>query len=145
MAGDFLLAHLISKDDHLMRNWSEGLASQPGTLADTAGTILALYQLYEIDFSPKYYKGMLMLFRAMQTDFASDGVFYDDAAKHVPHMILQPSNLQDNVTPIGNALACHVHWLLYQLETAPSHRESLTAMLRNLGDMMTEHPHSFGY
>lgn len=144
-AGNFILNNLITADGYLMRNWNEDVASQPGTLADYAGTILALRQLYEIDFSPKYYQNMLMIQQNLQTAFSTEGPFYTDTAQNVPHLILQPSNLQDSVTPSGNALACHVHWLLYQLSADITHFDRVTDMLNNLGKMVTQHPHSFGY
>ena len=144
-AGNFILENLLIQDGHLKRNWSHGLASQPATLADYAGTILALHQLYEINFSPKYYETMRIIYQNMHTTFASDSPFYYDTGKNVPHLILQPSNLQENVAPSGNALACHAHWLLYQFESVSSHLGRLTAMLKNLGDWITAHPHRFGY
>jgi uncharacterized protein YyaL (SSP411 family) len=144
-AGHFILEHLNTEDGHLKRNWSQGQASQPGTLADYAGTILTLHQLYEINFSPKLYEAMQTISQSMQTAFASGAIFYNDTAQDVPHLILQPSSLQDSVTPSGNAMACHSHWLLYQFEGAPKHNQRITDMLLNLGEMMTEHPHSFGY
>ena len=144
-AGDFILKNLISENGHIMRNWNEGFANQPGTLSDIAGTILAFYQLYELSLSPKYYQALKKLHQSMHSDFSTEGVFYNDVAKHVPNMVLRPSKLQDSVTPSGNALACHVHWLLYQLDMEPSHDEKMISMLRNIGDEVTEHPHSFGY
>jgi uncharacterized protein YyaL (SSP411 family) len=144
-ASNFILENLNTEDGHLMRNWSQGQASQPGTLADYAGTILALHQLYEIDFSPKLYEVMQTISQTMQKTFESESVFYNDTAQDVPHLILQPSNLQDSVTPSGNAMACHSHWLLYQFENTPKHKQHFIDMLLNLGEMITEHPHSFGY
>ena len=144
-AGSFILENLLTQDNHLRRIWSQDQASQPGTLADYAGTILALHQLYETNFSPKIYETMRMIYQNMQTTFTSDSQFFYDTGKNVPHLILQPSNLQDSVTPSGNALACHAHWLLYQFESVSSYLERLTAMLKNLGDRITAHPHSFGY
>ncbi len=144
-AGNFILNNLITADGHLMRNWNEDVASQPGTLADYAGTILALHQLYEIDFSPNYYQTMLIIHHRMVDSFTNNGEYYNDAAHDVPHLILKPSNLQDSVTPSGNVMACQVHWLLYQLGADITHFDRVTDMLNNLEKMVTQHPHSFGY
>lgn len=145
VASSFILENLVTKDGYLMRNWSQGVASQPGTLADYAATILALHQLYEIDFSPKYYQTMLMMHHKMVDSFANNSEFYIDAAHDVPHLILKPSNLQDSVTPSGNAMACHVQWLLFQLGADTADHDRVMKMLSKLGEMMTGHPHSFGY
>ena len=145
LAIDFLLTNLITEDGFILRSWNQGRSNQPGALEDYAALILALYQVYEINFEAEIYRKMLSFYQKMQTVFLSDGALYDDASQHVPHLILRPRNIQDNATPSGNALACHVHWLLDQLEGFPGHAKNWNTALSQLSEVIQQYPTSFGY
>jgi uncharacterized protein YyaL (SSP411 family) len=142
---DFILKNLIMQDGRIMRTWNQGKANHRGTLEDYAGLILALHQLYEVDFSVETFRKMLTIYQNMQAAFSAENAMYNDTAQDVPHLILQPRNVQDNATPSGNALACHVHWLLNQLEGTPEHAEYISKALSRFSEMMQQHPTSFGY
>ncbi|MFN2237105.1 MAG: hypothetical protein ACK2U1_22990, partial [Anaerolineales bacterium] len=142
---DFLLENLIAQDGKILRAWSRGKSNQIGSLEDYAGLILALGQIYQVNFSPMHYKKMRTIYQKMEEMFSSEDLFYNDAAFDVPHLILQPRNLQDNVTPSGNALVCHVRWLIDQLEGFPEHAKNNHKILFKLSTIIQQFPLSFGY
>jgi hypothetical protein len=141
----FLLTHLQDKTGSLMRSWSQGKADNPGTLADYAGLILALHDIYEVDFSPSIYNKLREVFRRMCTEFSGDGHLYFDTQKSLSDLILRPRNLQDNAVPSGNALAAHAHWLVAQYEYDTQSQEQFINMVRMVYSQARNYPSGFGY
>jgi uncharacterized protein YyaL (SSP411 family) len=141
----FLINNLQLDNGRVFRSWSQGKASQPGTLADYAGVICALHGVYQIDFSPEYFQMMQSLFRILKDEFSSDQALYYDAASHVTNLIVRPRNLQDNAVPSGNSLTAHVHWLFSQYQHDSENEKTLQEMLANVRSMAQKYPTAFGY
>ncbi|MDF1520064.1 MAG: thioredoxin domain-containing protein [Brevefilum sp.] len=142
---NFLLTHLQDETGNLMRSWSQGKANNPGTLADYAGLILALHDIYEVDFSPSIFNKLREVFRRMCTEFSGDGHLYFDTQKSLSDLILRPRNLQDNAVPSGNALAAHAHWLVAQYEHDTQSQEQFLNMVKTAYSQAGDHPFGFGY
>jgi len=87
---NFLLTHLQDKTGSLMRSWSQGKSNNSGTLADYAGLILALHDIYEVDFSPSIYNKLREVFRRMCTEFSGDGHLYFDTQKSLSDLMNYP-------------------------------------------------------
>jgi len=141
----FLINNLRLENGRVFRSWSQGKASQPGTLADYAGLICALHAVFQIDFSPEYFQMMQSLFQTLKDEFSSDQALYYDAASLVSNLIIRPRNLQDNAVPSGNAFAAHVHWLFSQYQHGSENEETLQEMLANVRSMVQKYPTAFGY
>jgi uncharacterized protein len=144
-AADFILNELQTESGHLQRSWSQGKASQPGTLADFAGMILALHALYEVDFSPEVFEAMSCLHQVMQEEFSSEQSLYFDAGARVSDLIVRPQSLQDNAIPSGNALAAHTHWLFGNYEHNPADFDQLSKMIAVISPKLRQYPTSFGH
>lgn len=144
-AADFLLENLLTPDRNLYRIWCEGKPSQPGTLADYSGFIIALLSLYVIDFDPIFINYSQTIFELMKNNFSSQDDLYYDTAGHVTNLIVRPRNLQDNAIPSGNALAAHVHWMLSNYAHDTSFHDLTERMIRQAGKQINHYPTSFGY
>ncbi len=144
-AADFIQNNLILKDSQLLRSWREGTAGPRGTLEDYASMIIAFHALYEINFDEKYYKLMVELYGSMIKEFEAPHSLYFDSSNQVSDLIFRPQSLQDNATPSGNALAAHVHWLLFNMEDDYSQYEKFNAMAENINQNAMQYPTAFGY
>lgn len=141
----FILNEMAASSGNLSRVWHTGRANQPAALSDTAGLILALQASYEVDFSPQTFKTMRQLYARMHSDFTPETTFYFDSSGNTEHLIIRPKSLQDNALPSGNALAAHVHWLLWNLDDNQAHHERLNQMLLSVADQANRYPNHFGY
>ncbi len=140
----FIHEEIQTASGYLQRSWGAGRASQPATLSDYAGFILALHAMYEVDFDPKIFIKMKNLFRIMQNEFASSNGLYYDSAKSVTDLILRPISITDNAVPSGNALAGHVHWLFANYQESLDEIEKVSLMINIVAEKSTQFPTSFG-
>ena len=139
---DFLLTEL-NPQDSLKRSWRNGQAQHSAYLEDYAALILGLLALYQSDPDPWWFSSALQLCGEIQEHFQdSNGGFFDTRAD-LDHLITRPTDLQDNATPSGNALAATA---LLQLSTytGNSHWRSLAEMMLNsIQDTAAKYPTSF--
>jgi uncharacterized protein len=142
---DFIKHEMLQSSGELYRVWHEGEANHPATLSDTAGLILALHAIYEIDFSPETYKMMRSLQSQLSKQFTPDKTYYYDSAKNVEHLILRPKSLQDNARPSGNALAAHANWLGWNYEQDQTQLNQLDQMLQGISEQINHYPNHYGY
>jgi uncharacterized protein len=141
----FILNNLISTEGKLYRIWQNGKASQPATLADYAGLIIALNAVYKIAFDQHYFNYIRLLFENMQNNFGSQNALYFDAAEDVEDLIVRPRNLQDNAIPSGNAMAAYAHWLIANYDHDPAHTDRTQQMIAQVGKQASAYPTSFGF
>jgi uncharacterized protein YyaL (SSP411 family) len=141
----FILSNLISPEGKLYRTWQNGKASQPATLADYAGLIVALNAVYKIAFDQQYTNYIRLLFENMQNNFKSQDALYFDAAEDVEDLIVRPRNLQDNAIPSGNAMAAYAHWLIANYDHNPAHTDRTQQMIAKVGKLASTYPTSFGF
>jgi hypothetical protein len=101
----FLLSQLSSPDGRLQRSWRRGQARHLAFLEDYAALILGLLSLYQSDPDVQWYASAVRLAEELIAGFSnSKGGFYDTHAAHET-LLLRPSDVQDNATPSGSALA----------------------------------------
>ena len=108
---EFLLTELHIPG-RLKRSWREGQARQDAFLEDYGAMIVALLALYQSSPKLKWYQAALELAQEMITSYqSSDGSFYT-TRNDQEDIILRPKEIQDNVTPSGNALAAQAMAML---------------------------------
>jgi uncharacterized protein YyaL (SSP411 family) len=143
-AAGFIIKEIQTPSGHLYRSWGRGKPSQPATLSDYSGMILALHAMYEVDFEPETFINMKELFQIMQDEFASSEGLYFDTAESVTDLILRPISTNDNAIPSGNALAGHVHWIFANYQESPDDNEKVSEMLSHIAEKSQQFPTSFG-
>ncbi|NMC54356.1 MAG: thioredoxin domain-containing protein [Chloroflexi bacterium] len=140
----FLLENLVSSPQ-LYRSWRNGVAAQPAFLEDYAGLAVALFSLYQVDANPRWYQAAVELTRQCVDRFsAPDGGFYESPPAQ-EDLIAQMKNVQDNVTPSGNALASHAVLLAAQLDVQFPHQPEVLKLFNSLQPLMSRYPSAFAY
>lgn len=98
----FLLQHL--RQGYLYHSWYEGQPNSQTFLEDYASLIVALLELYQTDFDPKWYAPAKALTQEMLNLFGDGkGKLFDTLSSS--ELPFRPRQLEDNATPSGNALA----------------------------------------
>lgn len=140
----FLLDNLYPSQQ-LYRSWRNGAAAQPAFLEDYAGLAVALFSLYQVDANPRWYQSAVELTRQCVDRFAApDGGFYESPSAQ-EKLIAPIKNVQDNVTPSGNALAAHAVLLAAQLNSQFPHQPEILQIFNNLQSLISRYPSAFAY
>ncbi len=140
----FLLRELYPAG-RLLRAWRDGQARHNAYLEDHAGMILALLDLYQSDANPHWYAAAGQIAGDMLTHFRSpQGSFYDTRADQ-DQLITRPSEVQDNATPSGSALAASALLHLAAYDERADWRSLAEEMLAAMQDMTVQHPTAFGF
>lgn len=140
----FLLENLYSSPQ-LYRSWRNGAAAQPAFLEDYAGLAVALFSLYQMDANPRWYRSAVELTRQCVDRFAApDGGFYESPPAQ-ENLIAQMKNVQDNVTPSGNALAAHAVLLAAQMDAQFPHRPEVMKLFTSQQSLISRYPSAFAY
>lgn len=142
-AGAFLLDQMVDESGRLYRTHKDGRSKLNGYLEDYANLIDALLELYQSTFEEDWFAAARRLANAALTHFASDdGGFYDTSDDHEA-LIVRPRNLQDNVTPSGNAMMAKQLLRLAAYTAEPRYDEAAREVLRKLSDAMRQYPQAF--
>ena len=143
-SADFILTHLYT-DGGLHRSWRDGRVINEVFLEDYASIILALIDLYQVDYNVSWFSKAVLLFNEMRRKFEDPvGGFYD-VPSDSSLLIIKPKDLQDNATPSGNALACAVLLKMAALTGNPDY-SSLAEKALSIAAVQTKrYPHSFSY
>ncbi len=142
-SGEFLLTHMVADDGQLYRTHKNGRSKLNAYLEDYANLIDALLELYQTTFEARYFAEARRLAEVALARFKSaDGGFYDTSDDHEA-LIVRPRNLQDNVTPSGNAMMAK-QLLRLSAYTGEAHfDEAAREVLRKLSDAMRQYPQAF--
>src|SRR5271157_4976413 len=100
----FLLSEL-HPGDRLLRSWRAGQAKQDAFLEDYAALELAFLDLYQSDPNPHWFNSAVQMTREMIKNYGDDSGSFYNTRYDQEDIIVRPRDLQDNVTPSGNALA----------------------------------------
>ena len=142
-AGDFLLREMIDERGRLYRTHKDGRSKLNAYLEDYANLIDALLELYQSTFDEKWFvEARRLADIALQRFQASEGGFYDTSDDHEA-LIVRPRNLQDNVTPSGNAMMAKQLLRLAAYTGEYRYNESGRAVLQILTDAMGQYPQAF--
>ena len=141
--GDFLLDKLVDERGRLYRSHRAGRSKLNGYLDDYANLIDALLELYQSTFEERYFVEARRLADTVLAHFKSDdGGFYDTSDDHET-LIVRPRNLQDNVTPSGNAMMAKQLLRLAGYTGDERYEGTGRAVLRKLSDAMQQVPQAF--
>ena len=142
-AGEFLLSQMIDERGRLYRSHKDGRSKLNGYLEDYANLIDALVELYQSTFEEHWFVAARQLADVALTRFRSDdGGFYDTSDDHEA-LIVRPRNLQDNVTPSGNAMMAKQLLRLAAYTGEARYDEAGREVLRKLSDAMRQYPQAF--
>ena len=103
----------------------------------------ALLELYQSTFEEDWFAAARRLADVALSRFPSDdGGFYDTSDDHEA-LIVRPRNLQDNVTPSGNAMMAKQLLRLAAYTAEPRYDAAARGVLRKLSDAMRQYPQAF--
>ena len=142
-SGEFLLRELIDGGGRLYRTHKSGRSKLNAYLEDYAYLIDAFLELYQTTFDERWFKQARQLADTVLARFPSDdGGFYDTSDDHEA-LIVRPRNLQDNVTPSGNAMMAKQLLRLAAYTGEARYDEAVRNVLRKLSDAMGQYPQAF--
>lgn len=142
-AGEFLLHQMVDDNGRLNRSHKDGRSKLNGYLEDYANLIDALLELYQSTYEENWFAAARRLADVALTHFRSgDGGFYDTSDDHEA-LIVRPRNLQDNVTPSGNAMMAKQLLRLAAYTAESRYDEAAREILRKLSDAMRQYPQAF--
>ncbi len=142
-AGEFLLDQMLSEGGRLYRTHKDGRSKLNAYLEDYANLIDALLELYQSTFEASWFAAARQLADTALMRFRSDdGGFYDTSDDH-ESLIVRPRNLQDNVTPSGNAMMAKQLLRLAAYTGEARYDAAAREVLRKLSDAMRQYPQAF--
>ena len=142
-SGEFLLTQMVGDDGRLFRTHKDGRSKLNAYLEDYANLVDALLELYQTTFEDRFFAEARRLAEVALARFKSaDGGFYDTSDDH-ESLIVRPRNLQDNVTPSGNAMLAKQLLRLAAYTGDSRFDEAGREVLRKLSDAMRQYPQAF--
>jgi uncharacterized protein len=137
---DFLLITMNS-NGRLLRSYRDGQAKLKGYLEDYANLALALLELYQTTYQPRWFSAARALADQMIELFwdDEDGGFFSTGTDH-EELIGRPKELMDNATPSGNSSAAELLLRLAAYTGEDDYRARAETILRPLVPAMAEHP-----
>ena len=142
-AGEFLLTAMIDGRGRLYRSHKDGLSRLNGYLEDYANAIDALLELYQLSFAEEWFAAACRLADIVLERFrTNDGGFYDTSDDHEA-LIVRPRNLQDHVTPSGNAMMAKQLLRLSAYTGKAGYGQAARDILKLLTDAMEQYPQAF--
>ena len=140
---NFLLDNLII-DGNLRRTWRAGQVGNEVFLEDYAALILALLDLYQVDFDNRWYHTAYCLTGQMIESFRDPTGGFFDTPGTGETLLVRPKDLQDNATPSGNALAAEA--LLKMAAFSGNEEWHVTAetALTLVAGLLADYPTAFG-
>ncbi len=143
LCGRFLLDQMLDNSGRLHRTHKEGRSKLNAYLEDYANMIDALLELYMSTFDDAWFARARQLADVALSRFRSDdGGFYDTSDDH-EDLIVRPRNMQDNVTPSGNAMMAKQLLRLAAYTGEDRYYEAAQEVLRKLSDAMRQYPQAF--
>lgn len=142
-AGEFLLKHMVAEAGRLYRSHKGGRSKLNAYLEDYANLLDGWLELYQTTFEERYFAEARRLAEVTLARFRSaDGGFFDTSDDH-ESLIVRPRNLQDNVTPSGNAMMAKQLLRLAAYTGDARYDEAGREVLRKLSDAMRQYPQAF--
>ena len=143
LAGTFLLENMVDGRGRLYRTHKAGRSKLNAYLEDYANMIDGLLELYQATFEEQWFIEARRLADLVLDHFdANDGGFYDTSDDH-EDLIVRPRNLQDNVTPSGNAMMAKQFLRLAAYTGDARYDNAARAVLKILTDAMRQYPQAF--
>jgi uncharacterized protein YyaL (SSP411 family) len=140
---NFLLTSL-RPDGRLHRSWRNGKVGHQGFLEDYGSLIIGLLELYQVDFSNRWFSAAEELTAEMIERFSDPEGGFFDTPSDAESLIIRPKNIQDNATPSGNALACEALLKLAAFTGKGEYRDLAEKLLRRVESSILRNPIGFG-
>ena len=140
----FLLNHLF-QEKQLFRSWRAGRPHHPAFLEDYAGLLIALVTLYQTDHNTHWFLASKELLNTILSNFSDPEGGFFDTPQGKSGLLIRPKEIQDNVTPSGNALAAHALILQSAYDYNPELRQRAEKMLGSIMHMASRYPRGFSY
>ena len=140
----FLLNHLL-QEDQLLRSWRAGSARHMAYLEDYASLVIALISLYQTDHNIRWFQAAKNILGVMLSKFSDPAGGFFDTAEGKTGLLIRPKEIQDNVTPSGNALAAHALLLLSAYDYNSEYRSYAEKMMGMAIDLASHYPRGFSY
>ncbi len=142
-AGAFMLDKLVDDRGRLYRTYKAGQSKLNGYLEDYANLIAALVELYQLTYDETWFAGACRLADSVLAHFRTgDGGFFDTSDDHET-LIVRPRNIQDNVTPSGNAMMAKQLLRLAAYTGRANYDTAARDTLTILTDAMRQYPQAF--
>jgi uncharacterized protein len=139
---DFLVGAL-RPNGNLRRAWRNGQTGSEVFLEDYASLILGLLELYQTDFTNRWFAIASELCDEMVSRFFDRaGGFFDTPSDGQP-LLIRPKDIQDNAVPSGNSSACEALLLLADLSGKGSYRDLAETSLRQVSEVALRYPTAF--
>ena len=108
----FVLSHMRMPDGRLYRTWSAGQASIAGFLEDHASYALGLIELYQATGETEWFVAARSIVDLLEPHFGGpDAVIFASAADS-SHLVVRPTDQQDNPSASGASLAAEAFLLV---------------------------------
>jgi hypothetical protein len=140
---DFLLSALRPQGN-LRRAWRLGQAGAEVFLEDYASLILGLLEIYQSDFSNRWFLEAQGLAAEMIKRFADPTGGFFDTPSDGETLLKRPKDLQDNATPSGNALAAEALLKLDAFTGNEAWRRQAEGALSLVAGQVVRYPTAFG-
>ena len=134
----------MRRDGKLLRTHREGESRLPAYLDDYAYMIVALVDVYEATFDPKWLAEADAIAKVMFTDFwdSEDPGFYFTSDDH-KNLLVRTKNSQDGATPSGNSMAIYGLLRLAKFIDSADYYGKAHAMLEANQRYLAETPRGF--
>ena len=140
----FILDNLYNSKS-LKRSWREGQTQDHVFLEDYASLIMALLTLFQVDGDVAWYRTAVSLSDEMLTHFSdADGGFFDTRDDANP-ILVRPKEIQDNVTPSGNAIASDALLHLAAFTENRGWEEKARQLFTRVQNAAKQYPTAFAY
>lgn len=141
-SADFLLSAL-RPNGCLCRAWRDGTTTKTAFLEDYSALILGLLELYQVDFSNKWFLAAKALADEMIEKFSDPNSGFFDTPHDAEALLIRPKDISDNATPSGNALACEALLKLSAYTDEGNYRNLAEQALAAMGDSVLQYPLGF--
>ncbi|MCY4622948.1 MAG: thioredoxin domain-containing protein [bacterium] len=141
----FVLSEMRRPDGRLARVWSNGLAPIPGFLEDHASYSLGLLELYQATGEVEWFVAAREIIDLLEEHFGGpSGVVFASAAD-ASHLVVRPSDQQDNPSASGASLAAECYLLLGHLTGDHRYHESFEQIVRAGDRLLDAAPSAAGH
>jgi uncharacterized protein YyaL (SSP411 family) len=143
-AMECILSRMRTGDGRLWHRYRDGECAIPGFADDYAFLGLALIELYECTFNPRYLADALAVMKTFRDHFLdreNGGFFFtaDDAEA----LLVREKLIYDGAVPSANSVASEVLLRLSRLTGTTEHEELAAALARSFAGRVRESPSAF--
>ena len=141
----FVLGEMRRPDGRLARVWSNGLAPIPGFLEDHSSYALGLLELYQATGEVEWFVAARELVDLLEEHFGGPtGVVFASAAD-ASHLVVRPSDQQDNPSASGASLAAECYLLLGHLTGDHRYHDRFEQIVRAGDRLLDAAPSAAGH